>query len=135
MGQNSALIRKWFDEVWNNRRKEVIYELADPNLVTYGLAEGQRATGIPEFLPFYERFIATFPDQPAAWEPAQSSRGAMALRERPPCSAPCSYFPGRRTSLSAERGTWRPQIFPSRSPARAEHEAPDLICRNRLPVS
>ena len=59
---NKALARRWFDEVWNNRRKEVIYELTDPNVVTYGLAEGQKATGVAEFLPFYERFIATFPD-------------------------------------------------------------------------
>ena len=59
---NKALARRWFDEVWNNRRKEVIYELSDPNVITYGLAEGQKAKGIAEFLPFYERFIATFPD-------------------------------------------------------------------------
>jgi predicted ester cyclase len=59
---NKALARRWFDEVWNNRRKEVIYELSDPNVVTYGLAEGQKASDIPEFLPFYDRFIATFPD-------------------------------------------------------------------------
>ena len=52
---NKALARRWFDEVWNNRRKEVIYELSDPNVVTYGLAEGQKATGVAEFLPFYER--------------------------------------------------------------------------------
>ena len=59
---NKALARRWFDEVWNNRRRELIYEMADPNVVTYGLAEGEKAMGIPQFLPFYDRFIATFPD-------------------------------------------------------------------------
>lgn len=59
---NKALSRRWFDEVWNKRNRQAIYELSHPDVVTYGLADGEKAVGIPEFLPFFDRFIATFPD-------------------------------------------------------------------------
>jgi steroid delta-isomerase-like uncharacterized protein len=59
---NKALTRRWFEEVWNNRRRDLIYELSHRDAVTYGLAEGATATGIDQFMPFYDRFIATFPD-------------------------------------------------------------------------
>ncbi len=59
---NKALSRRWFEEVWNNRRREAIAELSHPSATTYGLAEGATAVGIEQFLPFYDRFIATFPD-------------------------------------------------------------------------
>lgn len=59
---NKALTRRWFEEVWNNRRHQAIAELAHPNVTAYGLAEGATAVGIDQFIPFYERFLATFPD-------------------------------------------------------------------------
>jgi predicted ester cyclase len=59
---NKALTRRWFDEVWNNRRKEVIFELAHPEVKTYGLGEGAAPAGVEEFVPFWERFVQAFPD-------------------------------------------------------------------------
>jgi predicted ester cyclase len=59
---NKALIRRWFDEVWNKRSKSAIYELAHPDVVTYGLGENGGPGGIDQFIPFRDRFIATFPD-------------------------------------------------------------------------
>lgn len=32
------------------------------NVVTYGLGEGGQAGGVDQFIPFWERFLATFPD-------------------------------------------------------------------------
>jgi predicted ester cyclase len=59
---NKALSRRWFDEVWNKRNRQAIYELSHPDVTTYGLADGEKAIGIPGFLPFFDRFVATFPD-------------------------------------------------------------------------
>jgi predicted ester cyclase len=59
---NKALTRRWFEEVWNKRRKEAVYELAHPDVVTYGLGEGGVAGGVEQFIPFWQRFLDTFPD-------------------------------------------------------------------------
>ena len=57
-----TLSRRWFDEVWNNRRKSAIPELSHPHARVFGLAEPGRSIDIQDFLPFYERFLAAFPD-------------------------------------------------------------------------
>ena len=57
-----ALSCRWFDEVWNNRNRQAIHELSHENATIAGLADGEKAVGIANFIPFYERFIATFPD-------------------------------------------------------------------------
>jgi len=57
-----ALSRRWFDEVWNNRNRAAIAELSHPEAHVFGLAEPGKAIRIDGFLPFYERFLATFPD-------------------------------------------------------------------------
>ena len=57
-----TLSRRWFDEVWNNRRKSAIPELSHPHARVFGLAEPGRSIDIGDFLPFYERFLAAFPD-------------------------------------------------------------------------
>ena len=59
---NKALARRWFDEVWNNRNKAVIHELAHPDVVTYGLGEGGAPGGVDQLIPFIDRFIDSFPD-------------------------------------------------------------------------
>lgn len=58
---NKALSRRWFEEVWNKRRKDVIHEMSQSDAVTHGLVEGKPGS-VAEFVPFYERFLATFPD-------------------------------------------------------------------------
>jgi len=57
-----ALSRRWFEEVWNRRNLDVVPELADPNAVSFGLADGARPMPFTEFLPFHQRFIQTFSD-------------------------------------------------------------------------
>jgi len=57
-----ALSRRWFDEVWNQRRLASIAELSHPEAIAYGLdAEGKGIT-FDKFYPFHKRFIDTFPD-------------------------------------------------------------------------
>ena len=62
--ENKQLIRRWFDEVWNNGRAEVIEELFDENGVAHGLGDdpANPIKGPSGFRPFYETFRQAFPN-------------------------------------------------------------------------
>ena len=79
---NKALLRRWFDEVWNSRRRDAIDELAHPDVVTYGLGEGGAPGGIDQFVPFRDRFLATFPDLHIAVEDVIAEGDKTAARIR-----------------------------------------------------
>lgn len=56
-----GLARRWFDEVWNQRRVETIDELLSPRSVCHG--EGGPVTGPDEFRErMYAPLLAVFPD-------------------------------------------------------------------------
>lgn len=63
--QNKELTRRWFEEVWNQRRGETIEELMAPSAVAHGLAAadglGPR-NGPPAFRAFWSQFCGAFPD-------------------------------------------------------------------------
>jgi predicted ester cyclase len=55
-----GLLRKWFEEVWNKKRREAIAELLAPGAT---LCEGTAVTrGPEEFYPFFDRLQATLSD-------------------------------------------------------------------------
>ena len=57
---NKALARRWFEEVWNEGRREAIRELLAPEAV---IQEGNDASVGPEgFYPFFDRMQAAFSD-------------------------------------------------------------------------
>jgi predicted ester cyclase len=59
--ENVALARRWFEEVWNQRRDGVIDELMTPHSVCY--ADDGPMTGPAEFKARqYVPFLAAFPD-------------------------------------------------------------------------
>jgi len=62
--ENKALVRRWFEEVWNKGRAETIEELFDEEAVAHGLASegGGSLRGPADFRPFFERFRGAFPD-------------------------------------------------------------------------
>jgi steroid delta-isomerase-like uncharacterized protein len=60
--ENSILIRRWFEEVWNRGRTEAIDELASPNAVGHGQAQHDIDIGLKEFKPFVADFRRAFPD-------------------------------------------------------------------------
>ena len=61
--QNSALIRRWFNEVWNQGRMETVDELASPNVIARGqLEHGQPIQGLAHFKSFAQSIRAAFPD-------------------------------------------------------------------------
>ena len=58
--RNKALTRRWFDEVWNQSRRETIFDLFAPECVLY---EGHAPIrGPQEFADFHDRIRAQFDD-------------------------------------------------------------------------
>jgi hypothetical protein len=52
--------RRWFEQVWNQRRREAIAEMLSPEAVIHD--GGTDSIGPEGFYPFYDRLRATFPD-------------------------------------------------------------------------
>ena len=60
--KNSILIRRWFEEVWNNGRMEAIDEMASPDVIGHGQAQHATDIGLREFKPFVQALRSAFPD-------------------------------------------------------------------------
>jgi len=61
--ENKALIRRWFEEVWNRGRTELIDELRAPDAVVTGLREGNaESRGGADFRAFHAELRGAFPD-------------------------------------------------------------------------
>ena len=61
--QNTALIRRWFDEVWNKGRIETVDELASADVIARGqLEDGHDIKGPAHFKAFAQAIRAAFPD-------------------------------------------------------------------------
>jgi steroid delta-isomerase-like uncharacterized protein len=62
--ENKALIRRWFEEVWNKGREEAIDEMFAENGIAHGLADesGEALRGPTGYKPFFRKFRAAFPD-------------------------------------------------------------------------
>jgi steroid delta-isomerase-like uncharacterized protein len=62
--ENKALIRRWFEEVWNKGREEAIDELFADEGVAHGLADekGGALRGPVGFKPFFRKFRESFPN-------------------------------------------------------------------------
>lgn len=57
---NRALAVRWFEEVWNQGRREAIAELASPDVVLH--EAGTDTVGPEGFYPYYDRLRATLAD-------------------------------------------------------------------------
>ena len=53
--ENGALIRRWFEEVWNNGRMETIDEMASPDVVGHGQAQHDTVIGREQVQGFRHR--------------------------------------------------------------------------------
>src|SRR5262245_20197020 len=58
--ENKALVRRWFDQVWNKGRAESIDELLSDRSVVHGL--GNDLIGPAGFKPFHAAYRNAFPD-------------------------------------------------------------------------
>src|SRR4030081_1313853 len=62
--QNKALIRRWFEEVWNKGRADAIPELFADDRIAQGLSDDppNPLRGPAGFLPFHAQFREAFPN-------------------------------------------------------------------------
>jgi steroid delta-isomerase-like uncharacterized protein len=60
--ENSALIRRWFEEVWNKGRMEAIDEMASPDAIGHGQAQHHTDIGLKEFRTLAVGLRTAFPD-------------------------------------------------------------------------
>ena len=80
--ENKALVRRWFEEVWNRGREEAIDELFDGEGVAHGLADesGSPLRGAAGFKPFFRRFREAFPEVEVVVEDTVSEGDKVAAR-------------------------------------------------------
>jgi steroid delta-isomerase-like uncharacterized protein len=59
-----TILHRWFEEVWNKGRADVIDELLATDVTIYGLVDsgGNEVRGVKAFKSFYESFRQAFPD-------------------------------------------------------------------------
>ncbi len=64
MADNSELVNRWFDEVWNKKNKSFIREMTTDQTVHHGLngPGGPDTVGIEAFEQYYDFFTAAYPD-------------------------------------------------------------------------
>ena len=60
--ENSQLIRRWFDQVWNQGRADVIDQMSHPQTKGYGQAEHGRQIDMDEFKKLWSALRSAFPD-------------------------------------------------------------------------
>lgn len=78
---NKALMRRWFEEVWNQGRPEAISEMMAEDCVNHGLSEdGQPMRGPADFLPFHTKFREAFPNVEVVVEDALAEGDKVAVR-------------------------------------------------------
>ena len=61
---NKVLVYRWYEEVWNKKREEVIDELLSPDVVSYGLSDDpmESVKGTDAFKKYWRAMIKIFPD-------------------------------------------------------------------------
>ncbi len=59
-----AMMRRWFEEVWNKGREEAIDEMLAEDGIAHGLVDenGEELRGPVNFKPFFHRFRGAFPN-------------------------------------------------------------------------
>jgi steroid delta-isomerase-like uncharacterized protein len=64
MEANKALVRRWFEEVWNKGRAEAIKEMFASDGIAHGLSDDPEnpLKGPADFKPFHDTFRGAFPD-------------------------------------------------------------------------
>ena len=79
---NKALIRRWFEEVWNKGRADAIAEMMAADCVNHGLSEdaAKPLRGPADFLPFHTQFREAFPNIEVVVEDTLAEDDRVAVR-------------------------------------------------------
>jgi steroid delta-isomerase-like uncharacterized protein len=82
--QYETLIHRWFEEVWNQGRSEVIDEMFASAGIAHGLTDqqGNELRGPEGYKPFFESFRKAFPDIRVIVEDTVSEGDKVAARCR-----------------------------------------------------
>ena len=75
---NKVIAKRWFEEVWNNGRRDAIAEMLAPDAVIYDGGEAIR--GAEGFYPFFDRMHATFSDIRFSFHDALADGDKVCLR-------------------------------------------------------
>jgi len=99
--ENKQLVRRWFEEVWNNGRADAIEEMFDQYGIAHGLSDdpSQPITGPGEFRPFHTLFRDAFPNMAIVVEDMVAEGDKVAAR----CSVRAKHegdFMGREATQS-----------------------------------
>ena len=79
--ENVALMKRWFDDVWNQGRMATVHELLAHDAVGFGQAEhGMEIRGPAEYERFAERLRGAFPDIKVKVEDAFGSGDGVVVR-------------------------------------------------------
>lgn len=79
--ENKALIRRWFDEVWNKGRHDLIDQFRAPQAVATGLANGStKVEGPAAFKAFFSRMRTAIPDLHVTIEDILAEEDKIAVR-------------------------------------------------------
>jgi steroid delta-isomerase-like uncharacterized protein len=79
--ENIALMKRWFQEVWNEGRLETIFELVAPGAVAIGQGKpGEELRGPGEFAAFYNRIHGAFPDMKITIDDAFGADNKVVVR-------------------------------------------------------
>ena len=100
--ENKALVRRWFEEVWNKGRAEAIDEMFDANGIAHGLSDdpANPIRGPRDFRPFHTVFRDAFPNMEIVVEDTVAEGDKVAAR----CSVRAKHegeFLGRAATASA----------------------------------
>lgn len=86
--ENKALVRRWFEEVWNKGRAEAIEEMFAEDGIAHGLAgDGSELRGAAGYEPFFRQFHDAFPDIEVVVEDMVAEGDKVAAR----CSVRASH--------------------------------------------
>ena len=77
--ENRDLIRRWFEEVWNQRRESAIDEMMAEDVRAHGLTP-ESISSREAFRQFYRPFIAAFPSFHISVEEAYSEGDRIGFR-------------------------------------------------------
>ena len=79
---NDALVRRWFEEVWNKGREEAVDEMFAEEGVANGLVDesGEPLRGPSGFKPFFRKFREAFPEIEVTVEDTVSEGDKVAAR-------------------------------------------------------
>jgi steroid delta-isomerase-like uncharacterized protein len=78
MSDQKAMVVRWFEEVWNKGRREVIDEMFPPEFVLHD--GGTVSKGPDAFKPFYDRMRMSFSDIKVTPDEAVSEGDLVCLR-------------------------------------------------------